>query len=266
MKRNTAEANLPAALPTAGTGLASRPLTARQEAFAVAYVNNLGDTRAAYESAYGCAGSSLATIRVNASRLLHTPRVQARIRELQERAGAVALRSTQQLVAELEESAACDPGELLQLWNGACRHCWGTNGAYQWRDVDEYCAAVEHATHRGDVAPSFDGGVGYDFHRGANPECRACDGVGLNRVRFNSSPDVSPGARRLLRGIELHNDGTLKRVHLHDQMAMRMELHRLKGMHIDRSMTLNVNATLPTPKDLTPEQALAYLDRLKPLP
>lgn len=231
----------------------------------MAYAANMGDARAAYESAYGCAGSSLATIRVNASRLLHTPRVQARIRELQEQAGAQALRTTQHLVAELEESAAADPNELMSLLNGACRHCWGAGGAYHWRDVDEFCAAAERATLKGEPCPTFDGGTGYDFHRDANPDCRACDGVGLNRVRFNSSQDVSPGARRLLKGIELHSDGSLKRVHLHDQMAMRTELHRLRGMLVDRSMTLNVNATLPTPKDITPEQALAYLDRLKPL-
>ena len=47
----------------------------------------------------------------------------------------------------------------------------------------------------------------------------------------------APGARRLLRGIELFPDGSVKRLLLHDQTALRIELHKLRGLHVDRSVS-----------------------------
>lgn len=241
------------------------PLTPRQERFAVAVASGLPDVEA-YESAYNATGSSRGTLRVNAHRTRNHPRVAARIRALIDAAGARSLRDTQGLIADLEEAVEADPNELLTVWVGACRYCHGHEHRYQFIDGAEMCTAIEDAARMGKPVPDIEGGVGYDFHREPIATCPSCNGVGINKVRLQSSGEVSPGARRLLRGVELHPDGSLKRLHLHDQMAMRTELHKLRGLHVDRSLNLNVNANVPALKDLTPEQALAFLDRLRPLP
>jgi hypothetical protein len=98
-----------------------------------------------------------------------------------------------------------------------------------------------------------------------NPACGQCDGSGVPRVRFSSTADASPGARRLLRGVELFPDGSVKRVLLHDQAALRMELHKLRGMHVDRSLSVNLSAELkPLRKGLTVEEALAIMESVAP--
>src|SRR4051812_29853837 len=112
------------------------PLTPRQANFAALVASGLPAVEA-YETAYNAAGSSRGTLRVNASRALHHPRVAARIRELVDAAGARALRSTASLVADLEEAVDADPNELLTVWVGSCRHCHGDGHRYQWT-VDEY--------------------------------------------------------------------------------------------------------------------------------
>lgn len=258
------EANSMTDLPIQNQSLAkSDRLTARQETFARLYVE-CGLARDAYIAAYACDGSSRATIRVASSRLLHNPKVAARIRELQEAAGARSTRSTQALLGELEEMACADANELMTLLNGACRHCWGDGHRYQWRHAEEYADAVEAAQGKGVALPACDGGFGFDFHRGPNPECPACDGVGVNRVQFNGMADASPGARRLLRGIELFPDGSLKRVLLHDQMQARMELHRLRGLHVERSLNVNVNTNLPAFEKMTREEQHEFLASLAP--
>jgi hypothetical protein len=85
-------------------------------------------------------------------------------------------------------------------------------------------------------------------------------------VKFNNSQDVSDGARRLLRGVETYPDGTLKRIHLHDQLAMRTELHKLRGLAIDRSLNVNVNANVPAFENMSRDEQLAFLASLKPSP
>jgi hypothetical protein len=191
-------------------------------------------------------------------RLLRNPRVAARVRALQEAAAERSLRSTAALIHDLEAIVDSDPNELVRLDVGPCRHCHGVGGQYQWKHFGEFLDAMTQATDEGASMPSDAGGFGYRMDAEANPACNTCGGAGKPRVVFNSTADVSPGARKLLRGIELLPDGTVKRVLLHDQMSARIELHRLRGLHIERteSKNLNINATLPVPADLSAEALL----------
>lgn len=238
-------------------------LTGRQENFARAFAE-CGVALDAYRAAYEADGSSRATSRVNAYRLLKNPKVATRVRELQDAAAQRAGRSAAGLIAELEEMVSADLNELMQLVVGACRHCHGEHGAYQWRDDTEYARAFDAALKAGEPLPTLDGGVGYQFERDANPECGHCDGAGIQRVRLTNTADLSPGVRRLFRGIELFPDGSIKRVLLHDQMAARIELHRLRGLHVERSISVTAHVPVPPLKDMSPEQTLDYLESLRP--
>lgn len=205
-------------------------LTSRQEVFARGYAEGLPAIDA-YLSAFETT-SSRGAARVSAFRLLRNPKVAARVKHLQDAAAKRSTRSAEALIAELEEMVEADIGELVRLDMRACPQCW----------------------------PQGEGAG-----RDPNPDCTGCDGAGEPKVRFASTSDVSPGARRLLRGIELFPDGRVKRVLLHSQLEARIELHRLKGMHIDRSVSLNLNATVkPLPRGMSIEEALALMESVCP--
>ncbi|MGH8132882.1 MAG: terminase small subunit [Steroidobacteraceae bacterium] len=206
-------------------------LSARQERFCELYAAGQAATDA-YEAAY-CSSSRMVA-RTNAIRLLRNPKVTQRVAELQNAAASLSMRSTAVLIRELEEMCTAEVAELMRLDVHACRRCWGKGQNHREREP--------------------------------NPECRSCDGAGLARVKFASTADVSPGARRLLRGIELFPDGSVKRVLLHDQAQLRIELHRLRGLHVDRSLTVNVNANVPALGRMTREEQLAFLESLRPVP
>jgi len=247
---------------------ASSELSARQERFCRLYAE-CGIATHAYEAAYMT--SSRAVARAAAARLLRNPKVAARARELQDAAAGRSLRSTAALIADLEEMVECDPNELMRLDVGACRRCWSTPaGAYHWRDEAELATAVEAwmaslSTPQPLPAPDTTGSMGYRADCDPNPECRACNGQGVPRVVFTSTADLSRGARRLLRGIELFPDGSVKRVLLHDQTQLRIELHRLRGLHVDRSVSLTAHvAVKPLPDNLSVADALRMLESIAP--
>jgi phage terminase small subunit len=246
-------------------------LTARQQTFARLYVET-GVAVDAYMAAY-LTNSSRASARVDAYRLLRNPKVAARVRELQDAAASRSLRSTAALIAELEEMVDADPNELCSLTVGACRYCHSTPpGSYHWRDEREMAKAVDAwlASISSPLplpAPDTTGSMGYRADCDPNPECRTCNGQGVPRVVFTSTADVSRGARRLLRGIELFPDGQVKRLLLHDQTQLRVELHRLRGLHVDRSVSINANVNVPAlPKNLSVADALRMLESIAPAP
>lgn len=205
-------------------------LTARQEAFARAVAVEGLPLADAYMKTYGTLAASRNTVRTNACKLARHPKVARRIQELYDATAGRSMRPVQALIAELEEAVAADPGELVRVEVDCCPKCW------------------PDATHS----------------REPNPDCSECFGKGDARVAYTSTAEVSPAARRLVRGVECWPDGRVKRLFLHDQTQLRIELHRLRGLHIERSVNLNVNATLPRLKDMDTEQALDYLESLRP--
>jgi phage terminase small subunit len=249
----------------AGTVAKRDGLTQRQDAFCRLFIQT-GVAVDAYEAAYDTEGGNRATARVNAYRLLKNPKVQQRIRELQDAAADRSLRSTTALIQELQEAVDADINELVRLDVGCCRHCHGIGGKYQFKDGDEWALAFATALDSKGVipVPSDAGGYGFDPHREVNPSCGECLGAGVPRVIFSSTADVSRGARRLLRGVELHADGSVKRLLLHDQSALRIELHKLRGLHVDRSISIAASVNVPPPKDWTTEDALQFLESIRP--
>ena len=243
-------------------------LNAQQDAFCRRFAE-CGVATYAYEAVYQA--SSRAVARAAGARLMRNPRVRARIRELQDAAAQQAQRPAQALIAELEQMVDADPNELCSLTVGACRHCWSDPpGAYHWRNAAEMAKAVDawlKSLNGPKPLPEPDttGNFGYRPDREPNPECPQCDGAGVPRVKFNSTADASPGARRLLRGIEMFPDGSVKRLLLHDQTQLRIELHKLRGMHIDRSMSVTAHVHVEPLRDMTPAEIAELIQGQKAL-
>jgi Terminase small subunit len=258
-------------LPTDITPRAAEPLpapllTSQQEAFAMHYAA-FGDPAGAYLHAYHVTTTRRASVQSMGYKTLRHPKVAARIRALRNAAAANdEATSAARLIADLEAIAYADSDEIMRLAVVNCRWCWGTGHAYQFRDDRELADACGKALAEHRPLPDMAGGVGFRGDREPYADCPRCDGHGVAVPRFSDTSDASPAARALIKGLELHADGSVKRVVLHDQMAIRTELHRLKGMHVDRSVSLNVNANVPALKSMTADEAAAFLDRLLPQP
>jgi hypothetical protein len=96
-------------------------------------------------------------------------------------------------------------------------------------------------------------------------DCPACAGSGRLVGTVTPTAELPLAARRLIKGLEFYDGGGVKRVIWHDQATLRTELHKLKGMHIDRSINLNVNADLkPLKRGMSVEEALQLMESIAP--
>lgn len=166
------------------------------------------------------------------TKLANRPDIKARLRVHQEAISRIpSAKSAERLIFELEEMVDADPNELISVVRGRCLGCWPAG----------------------------------TLTKEPNPDCVACAGDGVQQVVLADTTKVSPGARRLFKGVELDQNGFVKKLLLHDQMAARIELHKLKGLHIDRSVNLNVNKNLPSVGELVkdPLEMDKYLESLK---
>lgn len=80
-------------------------LTAKREAFAVAYVET-GNASEAYRRSFNAENFKPESVNVNASKLLADAKVSQRVKELQAQAAERALVTVQSLTQELEEARA----------------------------------------------------------------------------------------------------------------------------------------------------------------
>lgn len=200
-----------------------KALTARQEGFAKAVA--LGATKAdAYRQNYKTDGWGAQAVAREAEKLGRNPDVALRIEELTKSKVTVAQgefdMTVKKLLQTFIEIAFTNPNELTSMCVGACRHCWGLGGEYQWKER-EYAKALEdwqrqhHAwdtkspDRRGSepVMPEPLGGFGYRFTAAPNPNCPECEGVGVERLRVQDTTLLSPGALHLYRGVQQTKDG-----------------------------------------------------------
>lgn len=222
-------------------------LTDSQERFAVHYAT-YGDPVAAYSHAYNPTTTKRASLQQLAYRVRNHPAVAQRVVTLRNAAAAGdATMSAHRLIRDLEDMVNVDTNDLMQLRVVACPTCWPDA---------VLAAAVGHALAT--QTPIPDASVPRD-------DCPACAGAGRPVGQLFNTADLPLPARRLFKGLEFFPEGGVKRVLLHDQAALRVELHKLKGMHVDRSINLNVNADLkPLKRGMSVEEAVAIMESLVP--
>lgn len=193
-----------------------KTLTARQEGFAKAVA--LGATKAdAYRQNYKTEGWGAQAVAREAEKLSRSPDVALRIEELTKSKVTQAQgefdMTVKKLLQVFIEIAFTNPNELVAVVAGACRHCWGEGGLYQWKEREYEEALVdwqravrawERDGGKGDEPemPDPAGGFGYRFTADPNPECHKCEGLGLERVNIRDTTKLSPGALHLYRGAQ----------------------------------------------------------------
>lgn len=222
-----------------------KSLTAKQEGFAVAVAK--GSTKAdAYRQNYKTDGWNAEAVAREAEKVSRVPAIARRIVEMtaikQEVAAEEFDMTVRKLLLTFMQIAFTDPNELISMRSGACRHCWGMGGAYQWKER-EFNEALgtwqrEHDrwsnTGKGEepACPDPAGGFGYRFTADANPECVECEGEGLQRYVPKDSTKLSPGALHLYRGVQYTKEGP--KILFADKDGALDKIGRILGAYDDR--------------------------------
>lgn len=217
----------------------SQPLTiADHENFVQAHVR-LGTATAAWREVYDPQNvKPNTTAWEQGCRLAARPDISARYRHLRAEALAQSQVKVVAMIDDLYDIATADPNELCRSVVVNCRHCHGEGFLYQWRDVEEFEAAVARVERENEgrkrqkALPEIEGGFGFVLHREPNPMCPHCLGAGEMHVIIADTTRLSPKAAKLYKGIRVKGNGD-REVLMHDQLAARDQLHRLTGAYKD---------------------------------
>jgi len=154
-----------------------------------------------------------------------------------------AILSAQEILRHWHEIAIADPGEISQLRRVCCRHCWGENFLYQWRDIEEFDKAAEKASKESKPQPEY-GGLGFVQNDDPNPDCPKCAGEGIPDVHLMDTRDVIGPARRLIAGVKQtkfgievitrDQDAALKNLAAFHNLASSEQERELRLLEIER--------------------------------
>lgn len=242
-------------------------LTHKQEAFAMALARH-GNPAAAYRGAYNVREhTSLNVISVNASRLAAQPHVAKRVRELKQQAALELIVDIREALTHQLDIATANPNEIAYVAKRSCRHCYGIEYAYQWKDDHEYMQACIKAIDEKGEPPSDAGGFGYDRAKEPALECPNCLGAGLHETVINDTRKLSGKALKLFKGIDFKSGEWV--VQMHDQQkAWEMVCRMLGGFNDKLNLTALMGGTgkvekLPDGAISEQEAARCYLTLLQ---
>jgi hypothetical protein len=197
--------------------------------------------------------------------LLARPHVRARVTELRNQIAAAGPKATQAaLVADLQAALDVDVAEIVRLAVVHCPDCYSSPAYGDWWPL-----ALAKAIDAGaaDMPPEPLPAGHFDPSRTPWERCGSCLGAGRQVVHATPTAELSPAARRLVRGFELDSSGQVKKIVLVDQTQLRTELHKtIPGFYApDRSVSLNINADIkPLKRGMTVEEALAIMQEIAP--
>jgi hypothetical protein len=165
------------------------------------------------------------------------PKIAARIRELRKAAAERANVSIAERMALLDAIVHADPSEVARLVSAPCPSCWPTEKAQ---------ATLKTLPLPDVTAP--------------NPACPACRGKHL-RMEITPTDQLSAAGRAIFKGVRQRSDGSIH-VLLEDRQAASDQLNKMQSVYITKSITAHVN--VPALKDMTRDEALDFLESLKP--
>ncbi|MGJ0508913.1 MAG: terminase small subunit [Methylocystis sp.] len=224
------------------------PLTPKQQRFVEEYLVDLNATQAAIRSGY-----SKKTAGQIGDENLKKPEIAAAI-EARRSALSEKTEITQEKVLErFWQIATADPNELIQFRRRCCRYCHGKDHRYQWRDAEEFSAALAAFMRKSkedegddgelpDGAPTNDGGYGYDRRNDPADDCPKCFGEGVATIFATDTRKLSPQARALFAGVKETQAGF--EIKLQDQGKALENVARHLGMFNDKLRLENPDAVI----------------------
>lgn len=214
--------------------MAKNKLTPKQEMFVKEYLVDLNATQAYLRAGYKV---SEKVASVNAARLLVNASIQAAIDKAMDKRSARTEIKADDVLRYWHDIATADPNEIIHLRRVCCRHCYGKDFQYQWRDEEEYeqtVQAIRQAAKEGEVPviPSNSGGYGFDRLLRPHPKCPYCRGEGHEEIHAEDTRFLSPKAKRLYAGVKQTKDGF--EIKFRDQDKAMENVARHLGMFVDK--------------------------------
>jgi len=224
-------------------------LSDKEEGFCQ-YLVRWGCATTAYKLNYDTSRMNMSTLYRRAWELKNKPKIAARLKELRDRSVSDTIEHVRKMVQDASSVADADPNQVMQYQHNNCRHCFGIDHKWQWKNPMEFSNAVAAAAQRNAAAeehnaatenpkmhqklepmPTDDGGYGFILDKRPNPECPVCLGEGLHRVWIADTRTLGPNEQKLFAGIKQTRDGI--EVKIADQHAARDQLARLLGAYKD---------------------------------
>jgi hypothetical protein len=178
-------------------------LSDQQALFVYWYVKTKNRVEAYRKAGYKCEGN---TAYAAASRMYRNVKVSKAIRELSNRFRERYTADLDEIVDQLVAITRADPNALTQYRRVNCRHCWGENNLYQWRDIQEYDRAAAKAMKDGRSEPEY-GGLGFVTNADPNPDCPRCNGEGEGELLMGDTRDLDANEHAYFLGVKQTKNG-----------------------------------------------------------
>lgn len=226
----------------------------KQARFAQEYIIDMNATQAAIRAGY-----SERTAYSQGERLLKHAEVREEIARLRAKLSDKLEITAENVVRRWWEIATADPNELIQFRRRCCRYCYGENHGYQWRDENEFAAALAAASEQRDQSkkgvdddetvqafmdrmlsdaplgpklPNDDGGYGFRRDREPVASCPNCDGEGVADIHAADSRKLTGSARALYAGVKQTQSGF--EIKMQDQGKALDNVARYLGLFKDK--------------------------------
>jgi hypothetical protein len=167
------------------------------------YVKTKNRVEAYRKAGYKCEGNAAYAA---ASRLYRNVKVSKAIRALLNRFRERYTADLDEIVDQLVAITRADPNALTQYRRVNCRHCWGENNLYQWRDIQEYDRAAAKAMKDGRSEPEY-GGLGFVTNADPNPDCPRCNGEGEGELLMGDTRDLDANEHAYFLGVKQTKNG-----------------------------------------------------------
>jgi phage terminase small subunit len=213
--------------------MAERKLTPKQKMFVKEYLVDLNATQAALRAGY----SEKTAYRTGADNLIK-PQIREAIQQAMQKREQRTEITADAVLQRWWDIATADPNDIIHMRRVCCRHCYGIDHEYQWRDAKEYRQAVSLAkkvakeSGTEPVIPSDIGGYEFDRLAKPNPDCPYCRGEGSPELHVEDTRDLGSKAKLLYAGIKQTQAGI--EVKLQDQAKALENVARHLGMFTER--------------------------------
>ena len=200
-------------------------LTAKQELFCQLAAS--GSYADAYRTAYDVQHDRFFYNDID--KLIKLPQITRRICDIQAAAAKPVANAREFLIEWHWLRMTYDPAELSRWLRGACRHCHGEGGAYQWR-IHEFQRELATAERDSLPLPDIAGGFGYNATVAPRPDCDNCDGKGLGRTDFSDTRELTAAARAAFEGVKQTKDGV--EIRMADKQKAAESFAKLCGLDV----------------------------------
>lgn len=219
-------------------------LTVKQEMFVKEYMVDFNATQAYLRAGYNVSEKVAA---VNAKRLLSNAKIQGHLKKAMDERSKRTEITADMVLKHWWDIATADPNDIIHLRRVCCRHCYGIDHQYQWRDEKEYTQAVQMANNLAKqndeepIIPSNAGGYGFNKLIRPNIKCPYCSGEGMPEIHIEDTRYLKPKANLLYAGIKQTQAGV--EVKMKDQDKAMENVARHLGMFKD-SLDINLKKKL----------------------